>query len=86
MATTTQGTGNGSVERFIPRTNFKNFQIKAENIIGIKKIASDIEKNIVLPTIDKIDGGEISSLMMKLSEEDLQIIVKAAEIIKNLKK
>lgn len=84
MTQTTEGTGNGAVERFIPRVSFKNYQIRAENVIGINKIIEDIEDNIVVPPIDKIDGGEISSLMMKLKKEDLEIIIKAAEIIKNL--
>lgn len=74
-ATTTEGTGNGSVERYIPRTSFKNYQIQAENIIGIKKV---IEENAP----DKIDGGGISLMMMNLNKEDLEIIIRAAEIIK----
>lgn len=82
MTQTTEGTGSGSVERFIPRTSFKNNLIKVENIIGLEKI---IEENVVIPPIDKIDGGEISAMMLKLSKEDMETILKAAEIIKNLK-
>lgn len=82
MATTTEGTGNGSVERSITRASFKNNLIKVENIIGLKKI---IEEKMIMPPIDKIDGGEISAMMMKLSREDMITILEAAEILKKLK-
>lgn len=76
-ATTTEGTGPGAVDRVIPR--IYNNQIKAENIVNLQQIIQE-----VTPT--HIDGGEIRAMMMSLSEEEMQTILKAAEILKKLGK
>jgi len=77
--TTTEGVGNGAVDRVIPR--IYNNLVRAENIAGLTQI---IQENAPSPT--KIDGGEIRAMMMGLSEEDMKTILKAAEILKSLGK
>lgn len=74
-ATTTEGTGPGSVERFIPR--IYNNQIRAENIVNIREIVEQVPPG-------NIDGGVVQA-MMALSEEDMKTILRAAEILKGLK-
>jgi len=76
--TTTEGVGNGAVERYIPR--IKNNQVRLENIVNLNEIVDQIE----IPPIDRIDGGIVSSLAA-LSEEDMKTILKAAEILKRMK-
>lgn len=78
MTTTTEGTGPGSVERYQPRILY-NQRIKATDIVGLKTAIDQNPPN-------KIDGGELRALMMGLSEEDMAIILKAADIIKNIGK
>jgi hypothetical protein len=70
-ATTTEGTGLGSVENIVPKL-FQH-QISKEII----KIKQEVQK-----PIESIDGGELK--ILSLPEEDLQTILKAAEIIKKL--
>ena len=77
--TTTEGVGNGAVDRVIPR--IYNNLVRAENIAGLTQI---IQENAPSPT--NIDGGEIRAMMMGLSEEDMKTILKAAEILKSLGK
>lgn len=77
-ATTTEGTGPGAVERFIPR--IYNNQVRIQNIANINEIVERIE----IPPLDRIDGGVISA-MAALSEEDIKTILKAAEILKGMK-
>lgn len=77
-ATTTEGTGNGAVERFIPR--IYNNQVRINNIVNINEIVERIE----IPHPDRIDGGVLQA-MMALSEEDIKTILKAAEILKGMK-
>ena len=74
MTQTTEGTGPGAVERYIPRLN--NNLIRVENIVGIEQVVNDNP-----PT--RIDGGVIGALSM-LSAEDQEVILKAAQILKNL--
>jgi hypothetical protein len=76
--TTTEGVGNGAVERYIPR--IKNNQVRIENIVNLNEIVERIE----IPPLDRIDGGVISA-MAALSEEDIKTILKAAEILKGMK-
>jgi hypothetical protein len=75
--TTTEGVGNGAVDRVIPR--IYNNLVRAENIAGLTQIIQE-------STPKNIDGGEIKAMMMGLSEEDMKTILKAAEIIKSLGK
>jgi hypothetical protein len=75
--TTTEGVGNGSVERFIPR--IVNNQVRLENIVNLNEIIERIE----IPPLDRIDGGVVSALSA-LSEEDIKTILKAAEILKRI--
>jgi hypothetical protein len=76
--TTTEGVGNGAVERYIPR--IKNNQVRLENIIDLNELTNIIE----VPPPDKIDGGVLQA-MSALSEEDIKIVMKAAEILKGMK-
>jgi hypothetical protein len=76
--TTTEGVGNGAVERYIPR--IKNNQVRLENIVNLDEIVERIE----IPPLDRIDGGVVSALAA-LSEEDIKTILKAAEILKGMK-
>ena len=75
--TTTEGVGNGAVERFIPR--IKNNQVRLENIVNLNEIIERIE----IPPLERIDGGVVSALSA-LSEEDIKTILKAAEILKRM--
>lgn len=76
MTQTTEGTGQGAVERYLPRILY-NQKIKAENIVGLEHVIKETPPN-------KIDGGVLRSLMMGLSEEDMSTILRAAEIIKKI--
>lgn len=75
MTTTSEGTGNGAVERAVPR--IYNHQILKE-IQRIKKIAEDP------PAPSNIDGGELS-MLSALSDEDINIILRAADILKKIR-
>lgn len=77
-ATTTEGTGPGAVERYIPRTY--NNQVRLENIVNLNELVERIE---VQPP-NRIDGGVLQA-MSALSEEDIKTILKAAEILKGMK-
>lgn len=79
-ATTTEGTGPGAVERYLPR--IYNNQVRLENIVNLNELQQKVE---IAPP-DRIDGGSISIMSLNaLSEEDLDTIMKAAEILKGLK-
>lgn len=77
-ATTTEGTGQGAVERFLPR--IYNNQVRLENIVNLNELADRIE----IPRPDRIDGGVLQA-MSALSEEDMKTILRAAEILKGTK-
>lgn len=77
-ATTTEGTGPGAVERYIPRTY--NNQVRVENIVNLNQFVEQIE----VRTPERIDGGVLQA-MSALSEEDIQTILKAAEILKRIR-
>jgi hypothetical protein len=76
-ATTTEGTGPGAVDRVIPR--IYNNQIRPQNIVNFEQVVQEVNPRT-------IDGGELKAMMMGLSEEEMQTILKAAEIIKKLGK
>jgi hypothetical protein len=76
-ATTSEGTGPGAVERYIPRNLYAQQIIRAQNIIGLQEAVKEISPR-------NIDGGELRAMMMGLSQEDMETILKAAEIIKRL--
>lgn len=74
-ATTSEGTGLGSVERYVPR--IYNQQIRASNIIGLQEAVKEVSPR-------KIDGGELKAMVLNLSSEEIEIILKAAEILKKI--
>ena len=71
FATTSEGTGPGSVERFIPK--IYNNQVKIENLV--------IQQDEAIP--GRIDGGELK-MLSALSDEDKKTILRAAEILRNI--
>lgn len=73
-ATTTEGTGKGSVDRYIPKTY--NHQVRINNLV--------ISKDEPIP--GKIDGGELKALVSVLTEEEMETIMKAADILKRVGK
>ena len=77
-ATTTEGTGPGAVERSIPR--IYNNQIRLQNIVINQEETWPVK--VEGPT--NIDGGELRAMVSALSNDDMQTIIKAAEIIKRL--
>lgn len=76
-ATTTEGTGPGAVERYIPRNLYAQQIIRAQNIVGLQEAVKEISPR-------NINGGELRAMMMGLSLEEMETILKAAEIIKRL--
>lgn len=76
-ATTTEGTGPGAVERYIPRQFYAQQIIRANNILGLEEAVKEVSPR-------NVDGGELRAMMMALSSEDMQTILKAAEILKRL--
>lgn len=76
-ATTTEGTGPGAVERYIPRNFYAQQIIRAQNIVGLQEAVQDIGPRVV-------DGGELRAMMLNLSSEEMETIIKAAEILKRL--
>ena len=71
FATTSEGTGPGSVERSIPK--IYNNQVKLENLV--------IQQDEAIP--GRIDGGELK-MLSALSDEDKKTILRAAEILRNI--
>lgn len=76
-ATTTEGTGPGAVERYIPRKFYAQELVRAENIVGLQEAVKEVAPRTV-------DGGELRAMMMGLSNEEMETILKAAEILKRL--
>lgn len=76
--TTTEGVGQGAVERYLPR--IYNNQVRLENIVNLNELADRIE----VPPPSNIDGGVLQA-MSALSEEDIKTILRAAEILKRMK-
>lgn len=77
MTQTTEGTGPGAVERYIPRTPYAQQIIRAQDIVGLEEAVKETSPR-------SVDGGELRAMVMGLSEEDMQIILRAAEILKGL--
>jgi len=73
-ATTSEGTGKGSVDRYIPKSY--NHQVRVDNLV--------ISKNETIP--GRMDGGELKALVTGLSEEEMEVIMKAASILKKIGK
>ena len=76
-ATTTEGTGPGAVERYIPRKFYAQEVIRAQNIVGFEEAVKEVNPR-------NVDGGELRAMMMALSSEEMETILKAAEILKRL--
>lgn len=76
-ATTTEGTGPGAVERYIPRKLYAQQIIRANNVIGLERVVREVSPK-------NIDGGELKMMMLNLSNEEMKTILKAAEILNNL--
>lgn len=77
MTQTTEGTGQGAVERFIPRNFYAQQIIRAQDIVGLEDAVKEVSPRTV-------DGGELRALVMGLSQEEIEIILKAAEILKRI--
>lgn len=65
------------MERYIPRQFYAQQIIKAQNIIGLEQAVKEVSPR-------NVDGGELRAMMMGLSNEEMETILKAAEIIKKL--
>lgn len=76
-ATTTEGTGPGAVDRYIPRQFYAQQIIRAQNIVGLEEAVKEVAPK-------NVDGGELRAMMMNLSSEEMETILKAAEILKRL--
>lgn len=76
-ATTTEGTGPGAVERYIPRNFYAQQIIRAQNILGLEEAVKEVAPR-------SVDGGELRAMMMGLTREEMETIVKAAEILKRI--
>jgi len=73
FASTSEGTGSGAVERYIPRI--------VNNIIRLENIAPSAISSVSTPA--KIDGGVLQALgMLNITEKEANIIMQAAEILK----
>lgn len=77
MTQTTEGTGQGAVERFIPRNLYAQQIIRATNIIGLEDAVKEVSPR-------NVDGGELRALVMGLSNEEIETILKAAEILRRI--
>jgi hypothetical protein len=77
-ATTTEGTGPGAVERYIPRNFYAQQIIRAQNVLGFEEAVKEVSPR-------NVDGGELRALMMGLTSEDMETIIRAAEILKKLR-
>lgn len=85
-ATTTEGTGLGSVDNIFPKVGQL---IRTKDIIDFEEVVREISP-------EKIDGGDISAMIYslgsidlkeaisKLSEDDIKVILLSAEIIKKI--
>lgn len=76
-ATTTEGTGPGAVERFIPRNLYAQQIVRAKDIVGLQEAVKEVSPRTV-------DGGELRAMVMGLSHEEMETILKAAEILRRV--
>lgn len=75
LSTTTEGTGQGAVDRYIPRI--------VNNIVRLENIAPRALESVSTPT--KIDGGIVQALsMLNITQKEANIIIQAAEILKRV--
>ena len=51
--------------------------MRAENIVGLQEVVKEVSPR-------NVDGGELRMMMVGLSSEEMDTILKAAEIIKKL--
>lgn len=73
FATTSEGTGSGAVERYIPRI--------VNNIVRVANLEPRALE--IASTPAKIDGGVLQALgMLNITEKEANIIMQAAEILK----
>lgn len=77
MTQTTEGTGPGAVERSIPRQFYAQQIIRAQNIVGLEDAVKEVSPR-------NVDGGELRALVMGLSHEEIETILKAAEILRRI--
>lgn len=77
MTQTTEGTGQGAVERYIPRKFYAQQIIRAENVVGLEEAVKEVSPR-------SVDGGELRAMMMGLTQEEMETILRAAEIIKRI--
>lgn len=61
----------------IPRRFYAQEIVRAENIVGLQDAVKEVSPR-------NVDGGELRMMMMGLSSEDMDTILKAAEIIRKL--
>jgi hypothetical protein len=75
MTQTTEGVGPGSVENIKPKI--------INGVISNINLSPKIDFSQINFTPNKIDGGVVQALgMLNITEEEAQILLKAAEIIK----
>lgn len=77
MTQTTEGTGPGAVERYIPRNFYAQQIIRAQDIVGLDSAVQEISPR-------SVDGGELRAMVMGLSNEEIETILKAAEILRRI--
>lgn len=77
MTQTTEGTGPGAVERYIPRNFYAQQIIRAQDIVGLDDAVKEVAPR-------NVDGGELRALVMGLSNEEIETILKAAEILRRV--
>lgn len=77
MTQTTEGTGPGAVERYIPRNFYAQQIIRAQDIVGLDEAVKEVSPR-------NVDGGELRAMMMGLTSEEMETIVRAAEILKRI--
>jgi len=65
------------VDRYIPRQFYAQQIIRAQNIVGLEEAVKEVAPK-------NVDGGELRAMMMNLSSEEMETILKAAEILKRL--
>lgn len=65
------------MDRYIPRQFYAQQIIRAQNIVGLEEAVKEVAPR-------NVDGGELRAMMMNLSSEEMETILKAAEILKRL--
>lgn len=65
------------MERSIPRQFYAQQIIRAQNIVGLEDAVKEVSPR-------NVDGGELRALVMGLSHEEIETILKAAEILRRI--